>query len=318
MTAAIELDGPDDPRAALYRDSRDADLRGRHGLFLVESETCIRRWLDGVRRRREGGRLPPALGIESLLLAREVHARLRKAVEAAQVPQVLVADASVVERISGFDHHHGALGLGRRSIDDGADLEALLDAAEQVPVAGPAGADATTGDDAAARTAGTDATFLPPRAIVATDGVVHVDNMGSIFRNAAALGAAGVLLSPRCADPLVRKTIRISMGHVFAVPWATAPDLPAALRRLAARGWRIVAAENAAGALDVDAAPLGGRCVVVFGAEGHGISPAVLAEASLVIRVPSRCGVPLNVAVASAIVMHELGRAERQRAARGR
>jgi len=299
MNVPIEIHDLDDPRVARYRDSRDADLRGRHGLFLVESESCIRRWLEGVARRRAGERLTPALAVDSLLLSREAFERMGGAIDAAGGAETFVAEAVLVERISGFDHHHGALGLGRRSADEGADLTAMLDAIER-PRA--------VADDRAA---------APPGAVVVTDGVVHVDNMGSIFRNAAALGAAGVLVSSRCADPLVRKTIRISMGHVFAVPWATAPDLPAALRELRARGWTVFAAENAPGAVDIDRAPFGGRIAVVFGAEGHGVSAAVMAETERIVRVPSREGVPLNVAVASAIVLHELGRAERHRTARG-
>lgn len=294
MTRVTEIAGsagPNDsidPRAALFRDSRDADLRGRYGLFLVESEPCVRRWLAGVERRRAGEPLPPALGVQSLLLSRSAYETLRVSIEAAGVEQVFVADSAFIEQLSGFDHHHGVLGLGRRTTPDEETSAALLDtiAASTAP-------------------------------LVVTDGVVHVDNMGSIFRNAAALGAAGVLLSGRCADPLVRKTIRISMGHVFAVPWAVAPDLAAVLALMRARGRRVLVAENVEGAIDVDDigqfdAP---SSAIVFGAEGHGVSPAVLAMADAVIRIPSREGVPLNVAVASAIVLHELGRAERQRSA---
>lgn len=301
-TGPIEIRDLDDLRVAQYRDSRDADLRGRHGLFLVESEACIRRWLGGVAQRRAGNRPTPSLGVESLLLSHEAFGRLADAIEAAGEVRTYVAEASIVERIAGYDHHHGAIGLGRRAADDGADLAAFLDATERPSTVGDARPTALS------------------RAVVVTDGVVHVDNMGSIFRNAAALGAAGVLVSSRCADPLVRKTIRISMGHVFAVPWATVRDLPAALRELRARGWRVVAAENTPDAVDVidlDRTTFDRRSAVVFGAEGHGISPAVMAEAETVVRVPSREGVPLNVAVASAIVLHELGRAERNRSARG-
>lgn len=329
MTVVTEIHDPLDLRVAPYRDSRDADLRGRHGLFLVESEVCLRRWLEGVAQRHAGARLTPALGVASLLLSHQVFERLRPAIEAAGVREAFVAEESLVEGISGFDHHHGALGLGLRPA---ATTEAL--AAFMVTI-----------DAGDARTE----TSSPAAAVVITDGVVHVDNMGSIFRNAAALGAAGVLLSSRCADPLMRKTIRISMGHVFAVPWAVAPDLPSALRSLRARAWRVLVAENTAQAIDIDrlddrddrdeqddrnggadrldlsngddqartrrARP---RTAIVFGAEGHGVCPAVMAEAEAVVRIPSRDGIPLNVAVASAIVLHELGRAERQRAARGR
>lgn len=305
-----EIVDPRDPRVDLYRDSRDADLRGRHGLFLVESETCLRRWLEGVARRRRGERLPPALEVHSLLVTAEVAGRLGDLAARAGVESMIVADRGAIERISGFEHHHGALGLGRRPsrAEEVGNLDAFVTAIESATDEATGAADAARG---AARP-------LPPgtgtgaRAVVVTDGVVHVDNMGSIFRNAAALGAAGVLLSPRCADPLVRKSIRISVGHVFAVPWAVAADLPAALRALKARGWRVAAAENARDAVDLEHASFAARTAIVFGAEGHGISAAVLAEADQVCRIPSRAGAPLNVAVASAIVLHEVGRADRR------
>lgn len=297
------ISDPDDARIDLYRDSRDADLRGGHDLFLVESVVCIERWLRSIGRRSRGEVLPPALGVHSLLVSPAVLERLRADLLAARLPEqtsLFVAEPSIIEHISGFDHHHGALGLGRRSTDDAADRLRLL---------APFAAGSASRALESSATAGV---------LMVTDGVVHVDNMGSLFRNAAALGAGGVLLSPRCADPLVRKTIRISMGHLFGVPWAVADDLPGELRRLRAGGVRVSVAENTPNAVDIDRAELTQPCAIVFGAEGHGVSPSVMAEADEVLRVPSREGIPLNVAVTSAIVLHELGRAERHRATRGR
>ncbi|MBX3355468.1 MAG: hypothetical protein KF724_07190 [Phycisphaeraceae bacterium] len=290
---AHEVRDLDDIRIALYRDSRDADLRGRHGLFLVESEACLVRWLTSMIRRHEGELLPPALTIESLLLTPEIHARQAPLIDRAfqgGPASLFVAERALIERISGFDHHHGALGLGRRSMSARADLAMLLRAAEPE---------------------------RDPRPLLVTDGVVHVDNMGSIFRNAAALGAAGVLLSPRSADPLTRKAVRISMGHVFGVPWAEAPSLSEALDHLRQGDRSIVVAENSADAIDLDRAALPAVSAVIFGAEGHGVSAEIMARADLVVRVRSMPDIPLNVAVTSAIVLHELRSAERKNAAGG-
>ncbi|MBM4111879.1 MAG: RNA methyltransferase [Phycisphaerae bacterium] len=318
----IELADLDDPRAAPYRNVRDADLRGAHGLYLVESAVCIERWLRAIEARRRPaaasgtdaptharreGRddpraAPPRLEVHSLLLAPPALERLRPALDAAGAGPVYAAPLEVVERISGYDHHHGALAMGRRLPDAGADE--LVDAIDRSAMP-PAAA------DSACRDAGSAAPLL------VADGIVHVDNMGSIFRNAAAFGAAGVLLSRDSADPLMRKTVRISMGHVFTVPWAVADDLRAAIDLLRRRGYRIVAAEN-----EPDAKPIGGvslrnRVAVVFGAEGRGVARGILDAADEIVRIPTRPGVPLNVAIASAIVLHEAIRADGNGGARG-
>jgi len=285
----VPIDDLDDPRVAIYRDVRDADLRGAHGAFIVESAACIERWMAAVVRRNRGEHLPPPVNVHSLLLSPEALERLRPAVEAAGALTVFVAPSELVERISGYDHHHGALGMGRRAPD--ATLDDLL--------AAPVQADA-------------------PRVLLAADAVVHVDNMGSLFRNAYAFGAAGVLLSGDSADPLTRKTIRISMGRVFSVPWATSANLAADLGTLRTRGIRVIVAEDADGAEDVVQCRFDDPCVLVLGAEGRGVSREVLASADGVCRIATRPGVSLNVAVASAIVLHEAMGAQRRRRGSGR
>lgn len=287
----IAIQDLDDPRLAPYRDVRDADLRGSHGLYIVESEACIARWLAAIAQRRHAAPgappRPPVLEVHSLLLTEESMERLRHAIACARAGPVFIAPRELIERTSGYDHHHGSLGMGRRVPDPGVDA-----------LVRPLGAD----DDAL---------------VLVTDGVVHVDNMGSIFRNAAAFAAAGVICSSDSADPLMRKTVRISMGHVFTVPWTTAADLPAALERLRESGFRVVVAEDEPGAAEISAVPFEGRVAVVFGAEGRGVARSILERADLVARIPTEPGVPLNVAVASAIVLHEARRAERSRGARG-
>lgn len=288
----------DDPRVAFYRDVRDADLRGAHALFLVESAACIERWLEGVAKRRAGERLPPSVEVHSLLLAPEALERLRPAIDRAEAAPVFVAPPELIERLSGFDHHHGALGLGRRAPDAALDalVASMLEGARTPQAPDPAPAAGATASH---------------RVLLATDGVVHVDNMGSLFRNAFAFGAAGVLRSGDSADPLVRKTIRISMGRVFSVPWATSRDLGADLALLRGRGFRVIVAEDLPDALDVRDCPFGDPCVIVFGAEGRGVARGIIAAADACCRIRTRPGVSINVAVASAIVLHEAMRAGR-------
>lgn len=137
------------------------------------------------------------------------------------------------------------------------------------------------------------------------DSVTDTTNIGAIFRSAAALGVDAVLLTPTSCDPLNRRSIRVSMGNVFAVPWTWIDPDFTALRRL---GFTI-----AAMALSDDSIPLDSptlktcrRLALVMGTEGDGLAPEVIAHADLVVRIPMAHGVDsLNVAAASAVAFWE-------------
>ena len=280
----VEPASADDPRLAPYRGVRDADLRGRDGLCCIETARVVRRFLAGWARAVRDGRTA-WFGCEPVSVLCDERTLRTLAADLDRVPgvQVFVArDAAEVTALSGYDLHSGALAIARRLPEPG--IEAL------------AAAEGT---------------------VAACDGIVHTDNLGAIFRNAASFGAAGVLLSPHSSDPLLRKTIRVSMGRTFAVPWARAARWPEDLRELRERhGFRIVAAEDAPGAVDVADVPPGGRTLLVFGAEGAGVSREVLALADCVARIPmSTLGgaladdpPSLNVAVASAVMLHRLSK----------
>ncbi|MBA3906349.1 MAG: RNA methyltransferase [Pseudonocardiales bacterium] len=131
------------------------------------------------------------------------------------------------------------------------------------------------------------------------------ENLGSLFRNAAALGVGAVLLGPRCADPLYRRSVRVSMGHVLRVPFATLPGAwPASLAAL--DGHTIVALTPSADAIPLAEAGLAGRRVaLLLGAEGPGLTEEAQRAAHLRVRIPMRSGVDsLNVATAAAVVFH--------------
>ena len=139
------------------------------------------------------------------------------------------------------------------------------------------------------------------------EGVGDHENLGALFRNAAALGVDGVLLGPRCSDPLYRRSVRVSMGHVLRVPFATLPGpWPASLRLLRGAGLRVAALTPASGAVPIIAAGLaGGRVALLLGAEGPGLSPEALDAADLRVRIPMAAGVDsLNVATAAAVAFH--------------
>jgi tRNA G18 (ribose-2'-O)-methylase SpoU len=152
------------------------------------------------------------------------------------------------------------------------------------------------------------------RTLAVLEGVNDHENLGALFRNAAALGLDGVLLGPRCADPLYRRSVRVSMGHVLRVPFATLsegpPGWPAALDLLRGGGRRVVALTPRPAAVPLAEAGLAGaRVALLLGAEGPGLSEEALAAADEWVRVPMATGVDsLNVATAAALAFHELGR----------
>jgi tRNA G18 (ribose-2'-O)-methylase SpoU len=147
------------------------------------------------------------------------------------------------------------------------------------------------------------------RLVAVLEGVNDHENLGALFRNAAALGADAVLLGPRCADPLYRRSVRVSMGHVLRVPFAELPGpWPASLDVLRAAGLRVAALTPAADARSLrDTGLAGERVAVVLGAEGPGLTPEALAAADLRVRIPMAPGVDsLNVATAGAVAFAAL------------
>ena len=135
------------------------------------------------------------------------------------------------------------------------------------------------------------------------EGVNDHENLGGLFRNAAALGVDAILLGPGCADPLYRRSVRVSMGHVLRVPFAQLHRWTDDLAALRSAGFRIVALTPAINAVPLGEAGLGGgRVAWLLGAEGPGLSVEALAAADLTVRIPMAAGVDsLNVATAAAI-----------------
>lgn len=147
------------------------------------------------------------------------------------------------------------------------------------------------------------------RLLAVPEGVNDHENLGSLFRNAAALGVDGVLLGPRCADPLYRRSVRVSMGHVLRVPFAELDGpWPGALDRLRAAGLRVAALTPAPDAVALSASGLGGqRVALLLGAEGPGLTAEAMAAADVRVRIPMADGVDsLNVATAAAVAFHSV------------
>ena len=147
------------------------------------------------------------------------------------------------------------------------------------------------------------------RRVVVLEDVVDHTNVGAIFRGAAALGVDAVLVSPRCADPLYRRSVRVSMGTVFQVPWTRLDTWPGGLGELRTAGFTIAALALADDAITLDAfvaspevVGTGSRIALVLGTEGDGLSRDAVAAADVVVRIPMSGGVDsLNVAAAAAV-----------------
>ncbi|MGW5055506.1 TrmH family RNA methyltransferase [Actinokineospora sp. NPDC004072] len=145
------------------------------------------------------------------------------------------------------------------------------------------------------------------RTIAVLEGVGDHENLGALFRNAAALGVDAVLLGPGCSDPLYRRSVRVSMGHVLAVPFAPLPDWPGGLDLLRAAGFRVLALTPRADAVPLAEVAGGGRVALLLGSEGPGLTDAAIAAADAAVRIPmSRAVDSLNVATAGAVAFYAL------------
>jgi tRNA G18 (ribose-2'-O)-methylase SpoU len=144
--------------------------------------------------------------------------------------------------------------------------------------------------------------------VLMVEGVTDNENVGSLFRNAAAFGVAGVVLDATSADPLYRRSVRVSMGHVLRLPFTRVGDATEAITALQAMGFEVLALTPAAGAEDIRSVAPASRRVLLVGAEGPGLSASALAAADRSVRIAMAAGVDsLNVAIAAAVALHHLG-----------
>lgn len=209
----------------------------------------------------------------SVLVAKSrLHAIQSLLANTAPVP-VFVADQAVMDRISGFPMHRGIVAIGEAGTQPSASQ--LL------------------------------ASLPGPVVVVAALGIANHDNLGGIFRNAAAFGAGAVLLDRASCNPLYRKAIRVSVGMSLTVPFARLAEGEDALTLLASAGFDLVAL-SPGGSRTLDEVAPSERVALVVGAEGAGLSRDLLRRVSAV-RIPMAPGVDsLNVAVATGIVLHHL------------
>lgn len=145
------------------------------------------------------------------------------------------------------------------------------------------------------------------RRVVVLDGLVDHTNVGAIFRSVAGLGADAVLVTPECADPLYRRSVRVSMGTVLQVPWTRLPDWRTAGPLLHEAGFEIAALALSDDAVPLDRYEAPERVALVLGSEGDGLGRKALAQADTVVTIPMLHGVDsLNVAAAAAVALWAL------------
>lgn len=260
----IRVTDPHDERLADYLDLTDVALRRRiepeGGLYMAEGAKVIARAFAAGHRPRS-------------VLVTERWLDSIDSLVGAETP-IYVAPASVVESVTGFDVHRGALAAMHRP--------ALASVADIVRGA---------------------------TLVVVLEGIVDHTNVGAVFRSAAGLGADAVLVSPTCADPLYRRSVKVSMGTVFQVPWTRVEPWPGGLRELRDAGFTVAALALADNAVSLTEFAAAGheRIALVLGTEGDGLSRAALEAADHVVTIPMAGGVDsLNVAAASAVAVWAL------------
>lgn len=262
----IQITDPADERVSDYLRLTDVALRRllepEGGLYLAESAKVIRRALAAGHRPR------------SLLMAPRWLTDLADLVadaEAAGVP-VYVGEPQVIEAITGFHLHRGAIAAMHRP-----PLPSLAD------------------------------TLAGARRVLVAEDVVDHTNVGALIRSAAAMGVDAVLVTPRCADPLYRRAIRVSMGTVFQVPWTRIESWPESINALQDAGFVVAGMTLGEGAITLDelVAEDHEKLALVFGSEGPGLTQATEQRLDRRVTIPMMGGVDsLNVAAASAVVFY--------------
>ncbi|SFK39687.1 tRNA G18 (ribose-2'-O)-methylase SpoU [Streptosporangium canum] len=276
-----------DPRLADYANLRDVELRksleAEHGLFIAEGEKVIRRAVAA------------GYPVRSVLLTRRWADPLADLLDGLG-DRVYVVDDDVMEAIAGFPVHRGALAaMERRELPS---VDEILRGVPHTP-AGPQDEDSPV---------------RPPRRVLVLEDLVDHGNVGAIFRCAAALGVEAVVLSPRCADPLYRRSVKVSMGAVFAIPYARMTNWYEGLAELRTAGFQTLALTPDQSATPMDEVGMGERVALLLGSEGDGLSSRWLHEADEPVCIPMSAAAmgmgvdSLNVVAAAAIACHSLVR----------
>jgi tRNA G18 (ribose-2'-O)-methylase SpoU len=218
------------------------------------------------------------LRVVSVLLPQKWLQELTPLLEARQKEtQVFVAEKALLETLTGFSMYQGLLAVGKVP---------PLPALDEIVARSP-----------------------QPRLLVAADGLTSAENLGALVRNCAAFNAQALIVGETCGSPFLRRAVRSSMGAIFQLPIVETASLTQALRDLRECGIRCIAAHPHADGRTLSQADFKRDCCIVFGSEGYGISPAVLAACDEAAAIPMPHTVDsLNVGSASAVFLYEANR----------
>jgi tRNA G18 (ribose-2'-O)-methylase SpoU len=255
----------DDPRLHAYRSLTDVALRSARE---PASGIYIAESAKVISRAMQSGHIPVSILMEHSWQER-MHGLLGPEVMESDI-DVFIGDHALLEELTGFHVHRGAL------------------AAMQRPPL-------RTVNEVTAKA----------QRIAVLENIVDHTNVGAIFRSAAGLGVDAILVTPQCADPLYRRSIRVSMGAVFSIPWTRIPQWPGALTELHAQGFHTVALspEKDSQSLEDFVTQRHEKVAFVLGSEGDGLTPESLSACQSIVHIPMSHDISsLNVAAASAVV----------------
>jgi tRNA G18 (ribose-2'-O)-methylase SpoU len=276
MLRLQKISSLDRPDLVPYRTLRRSSEHAAQGIFVAEGDKVVRRLLESQ------------FGVCSVLLPENRFAEFESLLQArseSEIPVFIVTEKSVLEELVGFEMFQGVLAIGR--------IPSLL-AVNDILVPSP-----------------------HPKLLVAVDGLTSAENIGLLVRNCAAFGADALIVGETSSSPFLRRAVRNSMGTVFKLPVVElrnsagklAATLAVALARLRVAGVRCLAAHPHAEMKFLPQAEFRGNCCIVFGSEGNGLSPEVLAACDEAVAVPMANGVDsLNVAAAAAVFLYEAAR----------
>ncbi len=284
------IDSLELPELAPYRTLKRPAAHETEGIFVAESDKVVRRLLTSH------------YGVISVMLPEKRLAEFEPLLRARpekEIPVYVVTQKSLLEELVGFDLFQGVLAIGK--IPPPVALETILAGSPR------------------------------PRLFAAVDELSNAENIGAFVRNCAAFGVQALIVGETCSSPFLRRSVRNSMGTIFQLPVFEVSQQrgkladPARPRRrnepgltlvetlhdLRAHGVQCIAAHPHASGKTLEQANFTGDCCLIFGSEGHGISPAVLAACAEAVAIPMANGVDsLNVGAAAAVFFYE---AQRQR-----
>lgn len=281
----VHTDDLSDPRLDDFVRLTDVALRrkleSRRGLYLAEG-------LKVIERSLAAGHCPRAVLLEERWLA-DILRLLDKYHRTDSGVTVFLTDSGQIKSITGYRIHRGAMAsFERPCLPCTADFMCRIE-------------DTAQKEKRRAK-------------IFVLENLVDHTNVGAVFRSAAALGVDGILVTPSCADPLYRRSVKVSMGNVFHIPWTRIEKWPQEIKMLEERGWITASLALRADALSLrDFASLpevcgpGAKIALILGTEGDGLSQTTIARSRYSVVIPMYDGVDsLNVAAAGALAAWEL------------